>query len=152
MQIIEGGVTAAKGFKAAGMAAGIKYKNGKKDMAMVVSDKPCVTTGTFTLNRVFAAPVKWDKNIVYNEAYAQAIVVNSGVANACTGVEGDEACALEAKTAGEALGISADAVLLVQQVLLECSFLWIECVQELRHFRNFLIILKRLEHLPQRQL
>ena len=63
MQIIEGGVTAAKGFKAAGMAAGIKYKNGKKDMAMVVSDKPCVTAGTFTLNRVFAAPVKWDKNI-----------------------------------------------------------------------------------------
>lgn len=54
MQIIEGGVTAAKGFKAAGMAAGIKYKNGKKDMAMVVSDKPCVTAGTFTLNRVFA--------------------------------------------------------------------------------------------------
>ena len=150
MQIIEGGVTAAKGFKAAGMAAGIKYKNGKKDMAMVVSDKPCVTAGTFTLNRVFAAPVKWDKNIVYNEDYAQAIVVNSGVANACTGVEGDEACALEAKTAGEALGIPADAVL--QQVLLECSFLWIECVQELRHFRNFLIILKRLEHLPQRQL
>ena len=112
MQIIEGGVTAAKGFKAAGMAAGIKYKNGKKDMAMVVSDKPCVTAGTFTLNRVFAAPVKWDKNIVYNEDYAQAIVVNSGVANACTGVEGDEACALEAKTAGEALGIPADAVLL----------------------------------------
>lgn len=112
MQIIEGGVTAAKGFKAAGMAAGIKYKNGKKDMAMVVSDKPCVTAGTFTLNRVFAAPVKWDKNIVYNEAFAQAIVVNSGVANACTGVEGDEACALEAKTAGEALGIPADAVLL----------------------------------------
>ncbi len=73
MQIIEGGVTAAKGFKAAGMAAGIKYKNGKKDMAMVVSDKPCVTAGTFTLNRVFAAPVKWDKNIVYNEAYVQAL-------------------------------------------------------------------------------
>ena len=57
MEIIEGGVTAAKGFKAAGMAAGIKYKNGKKDMAMVFSEKPCVTAGTFTLNRVFAAPV-----------------------------------------------------------------------------------------------
>ena len=112
MQIIEGGVTAAKGFKAAGMAAGIKYKNGKKDMAMVVSDKPCVTAGTFTLNRVFAAPVKWDKDIVANSPFAQAVVVNSGVANACTGVEGDEACALEAKTAGETLGISADAVLL----------------------------------------
>ena len=66
MEIIKGGVTAAKGFKAAGMAAGIKYKNGKKDMAMVFSETPCVTAGTFTLNRVFAAPVKWDKSIVYS--------------------------------------------------------------------------------------
>lgn len=152
MQIIEGGVTAAKGFKAAGMAAGIKYKNGKKDMAMVVSDKPCVTAGTFTLNRVFAAPVKWDKNIVYNEAFAQAIVVNSGVANACTGVEGDEACALEAKTAGEALGIPADAVLLGSTGVIGMQLPMDRMCEELRHFRNFLIILKRLEHLPQRQL
>ena len=112
MEIIEGGVTAAKGFKAAGMAAGIKYKNGKKDMAMVFSEKPCVTAGTFTLNRVFAAPVKWDKSIVYSEEGAHAIVVNSGVANACTGTEGDEACALEAKTAGEVLGVPAKSVLL----------------------------------------
>ena len=107
MEIIEGGVTAAKGFKAAGMAAGIKYKNGKKDMAMVFSEKPCVTAGTFTLNRVFAAPVNWDKSIVYSEEGAHAIVVNSGVANACTGTDGDEACALEAKTAGEVLGVPA---------------------------------------------
>ena len=112
MEIIKGGVTAAKGFKAAGMAAGIKYKNGKKDMAMVFSETPCVTAGTFTLNRVFAAPVKWDKSIVYSEEGAHAIVVNSGVANACTGVEGDEACALEAKTAGEVLGVPANSVLL----------------------------------------
>ena len=112
MEIIEGGVTAAKGFKAAGMAAGIKYKNGKKDMAMVFSEKPCVTAGTFTLNRVFAAPVKWDKSIVYSEEGAHAIVVNSGVANACTGTDGDEACALEAKTAGEVLGVPAKSVLL----------------------------------------
>ena len=112
MEIIEGGVTAAKGFKAAGMAAGIKYKNGKKDMAMVFSEKPCVTAGTFTLNRVFAAPVKWDKSIVYSEEGVHAIVVNSGVANACTGTEGDEACALEAKTAGEVLGVPAKSVLL----------------------------------------
>lgn len=112
MEIIQGGVTAAKGFKAAGLAAGIKKNNGKKDMAMVVSEKPCVTAGTFTQNRVFAAPVKWDKDIVYNQEYSQAVVVNSGIANACTGVEGDNACALEAQTAGEVLGIPAKSVLL----------------------------------------
>ena len=111
MQIIKGGVTAAKGFKAAGMNAGIK-NNEKKDMAMIYSEKPCVAAGTFTQNKVFAAPVKWDRNIVYNSAFAQAVVVNSGVANACTGVEGDNACALEAKTAGEALNIPADSVLI----------------------------------------
>lgn len=92
MNIIKGGVTAAKGFKAAGCEAQIKYKNGKKDMALVYSEKPCVTAGTFTTNKVFAAPVKWDRNIVYNESFAQAVVVNSGVANACTGVEGDNTC------------------------------------------------------------
>ena len=111
MQIIKGGVTAAKGFKAAGMNAGIK-NNEKKDMAMIYSEKPCVAAGTFTQNKVFAAPVKWDRNIVYSSAFAQAVVVNSGVANACTGVEGDNACALEAKTAGEALNIPADSVLI----------------------------------------
>ena len=47
MEIIKGGVTAAKGFKAAGMAAGIKYKNGKKDMAMVFSETPCVTAAGY---------------------------------------------------------------------------------------------------------
>jgi len=53
MNIIKGGVTAAKGFKAAGCEAQIKYKNGKKDMALVYSEKPCVTAGTFTTNKVF---------------------------------------------------------------------------------------------------
>ena len=95
MEMIKGGVTAAKGFCAAGLNAGIK-NNEKKDMAMVYSEKPCVTAGTFTTNKVFAAPVKWDKDIVANSPFAQAVVVNSGVANACTGKEGDDACAAEA--------------------------------------------------------
>ena len=111
MEIIEGGVTAAKGFKAAGMAAGIKYKNGKKDMAMVFSEKPCVTAGTFTLNRVFAAPVKWDKSIVYSEEGAHAIVVNSGVANACTGEEGYGYCMDMAEAVGNEMQLPKDAVL-----------------------------------------
>ena len=101
MEIIQGGVTAAKGFKAAGMNAGIKNKT-KKDMAMIFSEKPCVTAGTFTTNKVFAAPVKWDKNIVYNSEYSQAVVINSGVANACTGEEGDNACLREAQAVSKA--------------------------------------------------
>ena len=110
MESIKGGVTAAKGFCAAGLNAGIK-NNEKKDMAMVYSEKPCVTAGTFTTNKVFAAPVKWDKDIVANSPFAQAVVVNSGVANACTGKEGDDACAAEAKAVSEALQVPESAVL-----------------------------------------
>ena len=78
MKKIEGGITAAKGFQAAGGAAGIK-KQGVKDMALVYSEVPCVAAGTFTTNIVKAAPVKWDQEIVYNHPTAQAIVCNSGI-------------------------------------------------------------------------
>ena len=98
MKIIDGGVTAAKGFQAAGLAAGIK-KGNTKDMAMVYSEKPCVAAGTFTTNVVKAAPVKWDQDIVYNHPFAQAIVCNSGVANACTGAEGLSYCKKTAEIA-----------------------------------------------------
>lgn len=111
MNIITGGVTAAKGFKAAGLSVGIKNKTDKKDMAMVYSEKPCTTAGTFTTNRVSAAPVKWDKDIVYNSPFSQAVVVNSGVANACTGSEGLDACKKEAEAASAKLNIPADSVL-----------------------------------------
>ena len=111
MDIIKGGVTAAKGFKAAGLNAGIK-NNVKKDMALVYSEQPCTTAGTFTTNRVFAAPVKWDKDIVYNHDGARAIVVNSGVANACTGAEGDEACDTEAQAVAKQLNIAKEEVLI----------------------------------------
>ena len=110
MEIIQGGVTAAKGFKAAGINAGIKNKT-KKDMAMIFSEKPCVTAGTFTTNKVFAAPVKWDKNIVYNSEYSQAVVINSGVANACTGEEGYGYCMDMAEAVGNEMQLPKDAVL-----------------------------------------
>lgn len=80
MKIIDGGVTAAKGFKAAAAAAEIKYK-GRTDMAMVYSEVPCVAAGTFTTNVVKAAPVKWDQDIVYNHPSAQVVICNSGIAN-----------------------------------------------------------------------
>ncbi len=107
---ISGGVTAAKGFSANGLNAGIK-NNIKKDMAMVYSDKPCKAAGTFTTNKVKAAPVKWDHKVVYEGDYAQAIVVNSGIANACTGMEGYEYCEEMAKAAGAELNISKEGVL-----------------------------------------
>ena len=110
MKQVKGGVTAAKGFEAASTAAGIKYKD-RTDMALVYSQVPCVAAGTFTTNKVFAAPVKWDKDIVANSPFAQAVVVNSGVANACTGKEGDDACAAEAKAVSEALQVPESAVL-----------------------------------------
>jgi glutamate N-acetyltransferase/amino-acid N-acetyltransferase len=110
VKIIKGGVTAAKGFQAAATAAQIKYKD-RTDMAMVYSEVPAVAAGTFTTNVVKAAPVKWDQDIVYNHPYAQAIICNSGIANACTGVEGYGYCKQTADAAAEALGIPADSVL-----------------------------------------
>ena len=109
MQVIEGGVTAAKGFQAIGIHAGIK-KN-KKDMAMLYSKVPCAAAGTFTTNVVKAAPVKWDQEIVYNHPAAHAVVVNGGVANACTGEEGYGYCRETAGKAAKLLGIDETEVL-----------------------------------------
>ena len=103
------GVTAAKGFQAAGGCAGIK-KNNTKDMAMIYSTVPCVAAGTFTTNQVKAAPVLWDRHIVYECEKAQAVVINSGIANAATGKEGYEACEKTAEAAGAALKIPSDSV------------------------------------------
>ena len=110
MKIIDGGVTAAKGFQAAATAAEIKYK-GRTDMAMIYSEVPCVAAGTFTTNVVKAAPVKWDQNVVYNRSHAQAVVCNSGIANACTGAEGYGYCKETADMTAEVLGIPSDSVL-----------------------------------------
>ena len=110
MKFTEGGVTAAKGFEAAGAEAQIKYKN-RMDMALVYSKVPCVSAGTFTSNVVKAAPVLWDKNIVDTKETAQAVVVNSGIANACTGKQGMDICKKEAECAGRLLGIPTDTVL-----------------------------------------
>ncbi|MBP5282578.1 MAG: bifunctional ornithine acetyltransferase/N-acetylglutamate synthase [Lachnospiraceae bacterium] len=108
---IEGGITAATGFEAAGVEAGVKYKN-RKDMALVYSTAPCKVAGTFTSNVIKAAPVLWDKKLVETAPFVQAVVVNSGIANACTGKQGMDACEAEAKHAGKLLGIPETAVLI----------------------------------------
>lgn len=111
MEIIKGGVTAAKGFEAAAAAAEIKYQ-GRTDMALIYSKKPCRTAGTFTTNVVKAAPVKWDKCVVESKVRSQAVIVNSGIANACTGAEGMEYCRETAEEAAKILGIDAEGVLI----------------------------------------
>ena len=109
MKQIEGGVTAAKGFEATGVAAQSKDK-GRNDMAIVYSPKPCVAAGTFTTNVVKAAPVLWDKHLIEDCDYMQAVIINSGIANACTGSEGYGYCKATAEGAAKALNISEDSV------------------------------------------
>lgn len=110
MKQIKGGVTAAKGFEAASTAAGIKY-TGRTDMALVYSQAPCAAAGTFTTNVVKAAPVKWDQQVIAGGGAVQAVVVNSGIANACTGEEGFGYCRDTAEAAAKALKIPAAGVL-----------------------------------------
>lgn len=111
MKKIKGGVTAAKGFEAASAAAGIKYQ-GRTDMALVYSQKPCEAAGTFTTNVVKAAPVKWDKKVVESNVKPQVVVINSGIANACTGETGMECCKEVAKEAAKALETEMESVLI----------------------------------------
>ena len=111
MEKIKGGVTAAKGFEAASTAAGIKYKD-RTDMALIYSQVPCEAAGTFTTNVVKAAPVKWDRQIVDSGKKAQAVIVNSGIANACTGAEGFGYCKDTAEAAAKYLSVDAEGVLI----------------------------------------
>lgn len=110
MKVIDGGVTAAKGFQAAHTAAGIKYKD-RDDMALLYSEVPAHAAGTFTKNVVKAAPVKWDQNVVRTSPFVQAVVINAGIANACTGEEGMSYCKKTAEAAAEVLSVPEDAVL-----------------------------------------
>lgn len=107
---IKGGVTAPKGFEAAAAAAGIKYTD-RTDMALIYSTEPCSAAGVFTTNIVKAAPVKWDADIVENADYVRAVIVNSGIANACTGEEGYEYCADTARAAAQLLNIPEKSTL-----------------------------------------
>lgn len=110
MKQIKGGITVVPGFEAAAAAAQIKYE-GRTDMALIYSSVPCVAAGTFTTNVVKAAPVKWDQKIVKQGGAVQAIIVNSGIANACTGEEGMQYCEQTAQTAAEVFGIQKEQVL-----------------------------------------
>ena len=109
MNICEGGVTAAIGFEATSCQANIKYKD-RTDMALVFSKEPCVCAGTFTSNVVKAACVIWDKNIIESGKKMHAVVINSGIANACTGKEGFDACEATAKAVENSLNVPYSSV------------------------------------------
>ena len=111
MKIINGGVTAAKGYKCASMRVGIKASGSNRDLMLLVSDVPATCVGTFTKNKVKAAPVKWDMNVVYETKKAQAVVVNTGIANAATGEPGLNNCKLTAEAVNEIMGIPTDYVI-----------------------------------------
>ena len=108
-EVIEGGICSAQGFTATSCEANIKYKD-RTDMAMVFSQEPCQCAGTFTSNVVKAACVQWDMKLVASGKPMHAVVVNSGIANACTGQEGWDACQATAQAVEKSLGVPADSV------------------------------------------
>lgn len=100
------------GFSGGAVSAGIKQTAGKEDVALVVSDRPAVGVGVYTQNLVCAAPVLFDRSLTPSEKI-RAVVINSGVANACTGKRGDEDCQRMAEVAAEALGLDDDQTLVL---------------------------------------
>ena len=111
--IPEGGVTAARGFTAAGVHAGFRANPERLDMALVLADEPCAAAGVFTQNVFCAAPVAVSREHLDGVGYgtARAVVVNSGVANAATGERGIEAARDTAQLVADAVGCPAEEVL-----------------------------------------
>lgn len=110
LTFLDGGVTSAKGFRAAGVEAGVKYAN-RRDVALILSEVPCVAAGVFTTNLVAAAPVVLDREALAKSPKAQAIVVNTGCANACTGPQGLQDAKTIAEASAKTLGLDPSLVL-----------------------------------------
>ncbi|MBX9789653.1 MAG: bifunctional glutamate N-acetyltransferase/amino-acid acetyltransferase ArgJ [Pirellulales bacterium] len=110
-------IAVPSGFRLAGVHCGIKSNPAKLDLTLIVSDAPAVAAGVYTQNKVFAAPVGWNRRHTPSRAI-RAIVVNSGNANACTGPRGDEDAATMAKLAAAAVGAApAEALVLSTGVI-----------------------------------
>ena len=110
--LVSGGVTAATGFRASGVSCGLKIR-GKRDLALIVSDRPALAAGMLTTNRLAAAPIHLCKPVL-RRGKAQAIIANSGNANACTGSHG----MVDAKTMVHA---TAEALQLAPHLVLVAS-------------------------------
>lgn len=110
-QEISGGVTAPRGYRAAGITAGLK-PSGLPDLALIVSDVDAIAAGVFTTNQVCAAPVTYCRQRLQAKASARAILVNAGQANAATGEQGWRDAQESANALGQALNIPADLILI----------------------------------------
>lgn len=110
MRIINGGVASPKGFETSSVEANIKYKN-RKDMALIYSETPCKMAGTFTKNVVKASCVLWDKELNESGTDIHAVVINSGIANACTGKQGYDYCMQIAQAVADVLPVKYHEVL-----------------------------------------
>uniref|UniRef100_A0A7S0SQR8 Arginine biosynthesis bifunctional protein ArgJ, chloroplastic n=1 Tax=Mantoniella antarctica TaxID=81844 RepID=A0A7S0SQR8_9CHLO len=110
--VVEGGVCAPKGFKAAAFNAGLRATGTRADCALVVADKPAVAAGVFTLNRVAAAPVMYCRTALEASDTAVAVLINAGQANAATGTLGMEDSVASAAAVAAALGVDPADVLL----------------------------------------
>jgi glutamate N-acetyltransferase/amino-acid N-acetyltransferase len=108
--IDNGTVTTPKGFLAAGIFCGIKKQ--RKDLSLVYSEKSCTAAGTFTLNKVKAAPLLVSQDVIKNKTNVNAILINSGNANACTGNKGYEDALAMQKYCAEKLDINQNEVLI----------------------------------------
>ncbi|WP_333859859.1 bifunctional glutamate N-acetyltransferase/amino-acid acetyltransferase ArgJ [Clostridium sp.] len=109
LEIVEGGITSPKGFTASGISCGLK-KNNLQDLALVMSTKPCNSAGVYTKNIVKGAPLLVTKEHLENKK-AQAIIINSGNANTCTGEEGINHAKEMCRSVGEELQIEENNVL-----------------------------------------
>ena len=108
---VDGGVTAPKGYRAAGLHCGIKI-NGKPDLSLIVSDAPASAAGVFTTNLAKAAPVYLcQDHLAASHGHARAIITNSGCANACTGPQGERDAKEMAQLTAEALACDVNHVL-----------------------------------------
>ncbi len=108
--IENGSITSVKGIKATGIHAGLKRK--RKDLALIVSEKPCSVAGTFTLNKVQAAPLLVSKEVIAKGGKVKAILINSGNANACTGERGYNDALKSQKHCAKRLGVEQDEVII----------------------------------------
>ena len=109
MKYIDGGVTAAKGFKASGIHCGIRKNQTKKDLAMIVSDTKCAAAAVYTQNKVYGAPITVTRNNIA-DGMAQAVIVNSGNANTCN-ADGVEKAQMMCDIAAENLGVDSKDVI-----------------------------------------
>ena len=108
-KIIDGSVTAAKGFKASGIHCGIRKNKSKRDLALIFCEKKCTAAAVYTTNLVQSSPITVTKKNLA-DGYAQAVICNSGNANTCN-ADGMEKAELMCKLAADKLGISADDII-----------------------------------------